>query len=60
MLSMQSSTLGGRGGGVTWLILAGHVPLASQNPYPILVDYQCNPAVKMQPHPAAQHIPITD
>ena len=31
--------VGGRGGGVLGLIFAGYVPLASQNPYPIIVYY---------------------
>ena len=30
---------GGKGGGVLGLIFAGYVPLASQNPYPIIVYY---------------------
>ena len=30
---------GGGGGGVLGLIFAGYVPLASQNPYPIIVYY---------------------
>ena len=30
---------GGGGGGVFGLIFAGYVPLASQNPYPIIVYY---------------------
>ena len=34
------------GGGVLGLIFAGYVPLASQNPYPIIVNY----AAKYRPH----------
>ena len=34
----KKKTLGpGEGGGDIWLIFAGYVPLASQNPYPIIV-----------------------
>ena len=37
---------GGGGGGVLGLIFAGYMPLASQNPYPIIV----NSVAKYRPH----------